>query len=140
MGRKARLRQDRNMPSSWHVCLAPANDSDEYTQSDRAWFEGSTECIRFRPEIEGEFDKQQKLGYTPPYINLHVNGKECESPSWVCVVEVSRLSSGKTLGVRRRMRCPAPINGKCRKIMADYALEKTRLCLDDLRSSGGKSQ
>ena len=67
MGRTAKHKADRRAKT---ITLTgeQAEVFDEQMDSDRDWFEGSSECVHFRPEIPGEFNEQLMLGWQPPYI------------------------------------------------------------------------
>ena len=124
MGRKAKLRKQRK-PITVTLSGEQAEVFDQQMESDHDWFEGTTECVRFRPEIEGEFDTYQMLGQRiNGLVPFDSNGAPLDVPlDWVCVVEVSRALTGKAHGIRVRIPCPAPRSGVWREQMAKHAME-----------------
>ena len=128
MGRNAKTRKARK-PQRITLTGEQAEVFDEQMDSDRDWFQGSDECVRFRPEIEGEFNEQKMLGKEPPFIQLFDtdSGEDMTlSLDWVCVIEISRITTGENAGLRTRMRCPAPTSGALRELMSDYAISYAR--------------
>jgi hypothetical protein len=125
MGRNAKRKADRRAKT---ITLSgeQAEVFDEQMDSDRDWFEGSNECVRFRPEIPGEFNEQLMLGGQPPYIQIFdlKTGEDIDATlDWVCVVDIIRaIEGGGPSGCRTRLRCPAPINGQIRQSLANYAI------------------
>ena len=140
MGRNAKRKQERNR-SRITLTGEQAEVFDQQMQSDRDWFSGSNELVRFRPEIEGEFNEQLMLGHQPPFIQAFdlETGEDVEIPGgWVCVIEVGRVVKwGGSDGFRTRLRCPAPVNGQLRQAMANYALNYARQIFLTLRAQGG---
>ena len=138
MGRNAKRKQDRK---ARRVTLSgeQAEVFDAQMDSDREWFDDSSELVRFRPEIEGEFNEYLMLGGQPPSLQAFDlrTGNEIETlRDWVCVVELSRVISGVTHGKRLRMRCPAPVNAQVRQAITDSAILYTRALDMGLRLRG----
>ena len=137
MGRTAKHKADRRAKT---ITLTgeQAEVFDEQMDSDRDWFEGSSECVRFRPEIPGEFNEQLMLWWQPPYIqtfDLETGEDIAASLVWVCVVDIIRaIEGGSPSGCRTRLRCPAPLNGQIRQAMAAYAIRYARVALDTLKA------
>jgi len=91
MGRNSKRKADRRAKT---ITLTgeKAEVFDEQMDSDRYWFEGSEECVRFRPEIPGEFNDCRVVGGKPPYIQVFdlETGEDISAPlDWVCVVDIS---------------------------------------------------
>ena len=137
MGRNAKRKAERRAKT---ITLTgeQAEVFDEQMDSDRDWFEGSSECVRFRPEIPGEFNEQLMLGGLPPYIQAFdlETGEDIAAPlDWVCVIDIIRsINGGGPSGCRTRLRCPAPLNGQIRRAMADYAIRYARMALETLKA------
>jgi hypothetical protein len=135
MGRNAKRKQDRKRN---HITLAgeQAEVFDAQMDSDRDWFSGSDQCVRFRPEIDGEFNDQLMLGHQPNYIQTFdlETGENIDLPlGWVCVIEVGRaVNWGGPDGFRTRLRCPAPLNGQVRQAMVDYAIRYAHVAYQTL--------
>ena len=138
MGRNSK-RKSRRHAKTTQVRLAgeQAEVFDEQMNSDRDWFKGSDECVRFRPEIDGEFNEYLMFGHQIPFIEAFEleTGKKFDVPlDWVCVIDVIRaVEGGGPSGCRTRMRCPAPLNGEIRKAMAEYAIKHAHSFLLFLR-------
>lgn len=143
MGRNAKRKQDRNRNRN-RITLTgeQAEVFDAQMDSDRDWFSGSDECVRFRPEIEGEFNEYALMGGQPPFIQTFdlETGEDVDMPrGWVCVIEVGRaVNWGGPDGFRTRLRCPAPVNGQVRQAMADYAIRYAHGVYQTLIAKGGQ--
>jgi hypothetical protein len=141
MGRNSRRKNERQSKTT-HIKLTgeQAEVFDEQMDSDRDWFKRSSESVRFRPEIDGEWNEHLMLGHQAPYIKTYdiETGKGYNAPlNWVCVVDIFKaIEGGDSSGCRTRYRCPAPINGVIRKAMAEYAIDCTRLMIKAVKGSG----
>ena len=143
MGRNAKRKAERRTKT---ITLAGEQAAvfNEQMDSDRDWFEGSDQCVRFRPEIPGEFNEQKMLGHQVPSIelfNLETGEDVSAALDWVCVVDIFRaVKGGGPSGCRTRLRCPAPINGQLRGALADYAIRYAHSMLAALKAqhAGGR--
>lgn len=131
-----------NKPNEIRLAGEQAEVFDAQMDSDREWFEASRDWIRFRPEIEGEFNEHIMLGESPPYVSLYdmETGEGIDvSMGWVCVIDIGRAMSNEKdpppSGVRTRFRCPPPVDGVVRQAIVDYA-EKYVKSLPDLIGGG----
>lgn len=137
MGRNAKRKAERRAKT---ITLTgeQAEVFDEQMDSDRDWFEGSNQSVRFRPEIPGEFNEQLMLGVQVPSIELFnlETGEDLATPlDWVCVVDIFRaVKGGGPSGCRTRLRCPAPLNGQVRQALADYAIRYAHMALAELKA------
>jgi len=140
MGRKAKLRKDRK-PIHIRLSGEQAEVFDEQMESDRQWFEGSAEMVRFRPEIEGEWNEQKMLGFVSPALVTKdpVTGKE-DPTNWTCVLDLGRVTgmTTKASGWRTRFPCSAPTSGKLRNKMAAQAVAFARAQILFLRSQASQ--
>lgn len=124
MGRKARIRKDRK-PIHIRLSGEQAEVFDEQMESDREWFEGSTEMVRFRPEIEGEWNEQKMLGFvSPALVTKDPRTGKADPANWTCVLDLGRVTGMTTeaSGWRTRFPCSAPSTGKLRSDMAAKAI------------------
>lgn len=140
MGRNAKLRKNRQQrPINVRLAGEQAEVFDEQMESDREWFSGSNECVRFRPEISGEWNEYLMLGAEAPCIDPYdkETGEGYLAPlDWVCVVDIiNAIKGGGPSGCRIRFRCPAPINAIIRQAMSEYAIGCTRLMFEAARQS-----
>lgn len=97
---------------------------DQQMDTDRDWFESSTDAFYFRPEIESEFDEYIIAGSTPPYVIAEVSTSQGngELPlGWVCVVDIGRYieKSETPTGFRCRIRTSPPVNSEIRESLIE---------------------
>jgi hypothetical protein len=123
MGRNSKRKAERR---TIRLTGEQAKVFDAQMDSDRDWFKGSRQGVRFRPEIDGEFDHQLALGQQPNCIRCFdpETGKATTaSLGWVCVVDIGQaLGADGPSGWRTRLRCPPPISGRIRQEMASSAI------------------
>jgi hypothetical protein len=134
MGRNSKRKAERR---TIHLTGEQAKVFDAQMDSDRDWFEGSRQGVRFRPEIDSEFDQQLALGQQPYCLRCFdlKTGESITAPlGWVCVVDIGQaLGADGPSGWRTRLRCPAPINGRIRQEMASSAIAFTIAAVGALR-------